>query len=248
VTGVARLGRSLSHARAWRYSDLTNPIALSRLLVHTAGTQRISAFFGTWSCDGSCDDLDPVWSHDLPTVTWSGTSGVTTSVRDKVSVTQPALQSLLREFEMLLMLWVTQSERGSVRQITLGPGWALLPCSMEGCPWLTPSQSLCIMRFMHYSCMHYENFYCTSLYKPDKKDVRILMGLQYSYSIAKLVQGGSLREDRVTGHKTYYAVAQCHYGPFMAVFPLPLYVVSTIGAWNIQGNTESLTHYQFVIR
>ena len=96
--------------------------------------------------------------------------------------------------------------------------------------------------------MHYENFYCTSLYKPDKKDVRILMRLQYSYSTAELVRGGSLREDRVTGHKTYYAVAQCHYGPFMAVFPLPLYVVSTIGAWNIQGNTESLTHYQFVIR
>jgi hypothetical protein len=31
----------------------------------------------------SCDDLDPIWSHDLPTVMWSGTSGVTTSVCDK---------------------------------------------------------------------------------------------------------------------------------------------------------------------
>jgi hypothetical protein len=41
VTGVARLGRSLSRARVQRYSDLTNPIALSRSLAHTAGTQHI---------------------------------------------------------------------------------------------------------------------------------------------------------------------------------------------------------------
>ena len=45
-------------------------------------SDKVSAFFGTWSRDGSHDDLDPIWSHDLPTVTWSGTSGVTTSVCD----------------------------------------------------------------------------------------------------------------------------------------------------------------------
>ena len=37
---------------------------------------------GAWSRDGSSDDLDPIWSHDLPTVTWSRTSRVTTLVRD----------------------------------------------------------------------------------------------------------------------------------------------------------------------
>jgi hypothetical protein len=42
VTGAAQLGRSLSRTRAQRYSDLTNPITLSRSLAHTAGTQRIS--------------------------------------------------------------------------------------------------------------------------------------------------------------------------------------------------------------
>jgi hypothetical protein len=30
--------------------------------------------------------LDLIWSHDLPMVTWSGTSRVTTSVRDKEDV------------------------------------------------------------------------------------------------------------------------------------------------------------------
>ena len=43
MTGVACLGRSLSCARAQRYSDLTNPIALSHSLAHIAGTQRIIA-------------------------------------------------------------------------------------------------------------------------------------------------------------------------------------------------------------
>src|SRR5271154_4040134 len=29
-------------------------------------------------------------------------------------------------------------------------------------PNVVPSQKLCIMRFMHYNCMHYEILYCTS--------------------------------------------------------------------------------------
>jgi hypothetical protein len=45
-------------------------------------SDKVSAFFGAWSHDGSCDDLDPVWSHDLPMVTCPGTSRVTTSVHD----------------------------------------------------------------------------------------------------------------------------------------------------------------------
>ena len=53
MTGAARLGRSLSRARAQRYSDLTNLTALSRSLAHTAGTQRITVLHNLMIVDYS---------------------------------------------------------------------------------------------------------------------------------------------------------------------------------------------------
>jgi hypothetical protein len=60
--------------------------ACSRSLLSDLLSDGLGASLGTWSCDGSRDGLDLIWSYDLPMVTWSGTSEVPTPVCDSEHV------------------------------------------------------------------------------------------------------------------------------------------------------------------
>ena len=83
-------------------------------------SDKVSAFFGAWSRNGSCDDFDPVWSHDLPTVTCPGTSGVTTSVRDRNKF-KPELVVILGDVDSIyrLVMVVGSCLRMPIEQLAL---------------------------------------------------------------------------------------------------------------------------------
>src|SRR6266849_701722 len=87
---------------------------------------------------------------------------------------------------------------------------------------VVPRQSPCIIRYMHYCCMHYDNFYCTDLACTQMTNLAI--EVQFGKVRGLSASHGSLRTTLGQVDRNSFHTTSCH----VPYFILPSHTISRL--------------------